>query len=276
MLTGEAGVGKTRRRSNWPRSPRRTGRGSRGLDRTRTGTPPCWLGRQVFGPDAPVAAGDDRGPHNRDALFDAVSSSIAARAGDRGALIVLDDVQWADTPSVVRLRHAPDTEHLEVGSYAQPMAEPASGATPIVPELDVEDLAASLRFYVGVIGFTLIFERPSERFVYLALSGAEIMLQDGAGPGRRFRTAPLEHPFGRGINLQIAVPSVDEVFDAVLAAGIEPILGIEERWYDVDVVTPSGRWTKRGRVQAGNRQFVVADPDGYLLRLYTDLGTRPL
>jgi len=29
-------------------------------------------------------------------------------------------------------------------------------------------------------------------------------------------------------------------------------------------------------MQAGNRQFVVADPDGYLLRLYTSLGTSPL
>jgi hypothetical protein len=28
-------------------------------------------------------------------------------------------------------------------------------------------------------------------------------------------------------------------------------------------------------MQAGNRQFVVADPDGYLLRFYTRLGSRP-
>jgi hypothetical protein len=28
-------------------------------------------------------------------------------------------------------------------------------------------------------------------------------------------------------------------------------------------------------MQAGNRQCVVADPDGYLLRFYTSLGSRP-
>jgi catechol 2,3-dioxygenase-like lactoylglutathione lyase family enzyme len=141
--------------------------------------------------------------------------------------------------------------------------------------LDVHDLDKSLRFYVGVIGFVVIFERPKERFAYLALHGAELMLQDASGPGRRFRTAHLEQPFGRGMNLQIAVPNVDESLEAVRAAGIEPVIDIEERWYEVDVVAPSGRWSERGAMRAGNRQFVVADPDGYLLRLFTSLGARP-
>jgi catechol 2,3-dioxygenase-like lactoylglutathione lyase family enzyme len=155
------------------------------------------------------------------------------------------------------------------------MARPVGQSAPLVPEFDVHDLDMSLRFYVGVIGFAVIFERAAERFAYLGLDGAELMLQDASGPGRRFRTAPLQHPFGRGINLQIAVPNVDETLEAVHAAGIEPVIEIEERWYDVDVVTPSGRWRQRGVMRAGNRQFVVADPDGYLLRFYTSLGTRP-
>jgi hypothetical protein len=29
-------------------------------------------------------------------------------------------------------------------------------------------------------------------------------------------------------------------------------------------------------MKAGNRQFVVADPDGYLLRLFTSLGISPV
>ena len=154
------------------------------------------------------------------------------------------------------------------------MARPAGQPAPLVPELDVDDLDASLRFYVGVIGFTVIFQRPRERFAYLGLDGAELMLEDASGPGRRFRTAPLQHPYGRGINLQIPVPDVDATLAAVRAAGIEPVIDIEERWYDVDVVVPSGRWSQRGAMQAGNRQLVVAVPDGYLLRLYTSLGTR--
>jgi len=143
----------------------------------------------------------------------------------------------------------------------------------LVPELDVTNLARSMTFYVDVVGFSIVFERPAERFAYLAIGGAELMLQDAAGPGRRFRTAPLEHPFGRGINLQVALPDVDATYAAVLASDIEPVIPLEDRWYDVDVVTPSGRWAAVGPMKAGNRQFVVADPDGYLLRFYTGLST---
>ena len=146
----------------------------------------------------------------------------------------------------------------------------------MVPELDVTDLDVSLGFYVGVVGFTVVFERQRERFAYLALEGAELMLQEAAGPGRRFRTAALEHPCGRGMNLQIAVRSADSIYRAVLDAGMQPVVPMEERWYDVEVVAPSGKWNAAGPMQAGNRQFVVADPDGYLLRLYTSLGTSPL
>ena len=149
--------------------------------------------------------------------------------------------------------------------------QPAS----LVPELDVTELPRSLAFYVGTVGFTLVFERPAERFAYLAMNGAEVMLQEANGPGRRFRTAPLERPFGRGINLQILVPDVDATYAAVRALGLEPVVPLEERWYDVDVVTPSGRWESAGSMKAGNRQFVVADPDGYLLRFYTSLGVTP-
>ena len=133
-----------------------------------------------------------------------------------------------------------------------------------------------LRFYVGVLGFTVVFQRPPERFAYLALERAELMLQEANGPGRRFRTAPLERPFGRGINLQVAVRNVDELYERALAADFEPVIPIEERWYDVDVITPSGRWTMAGPTLGGNRQFVIADPDGYLLRLFSSLGSRPV
>jgi catechol 2,3-dioxygenase-like lactoylglutathione lyase family enzyme len=48
-----------------------------------------------------------------------------------------------------------------------------------------------LRFYVDVCGFEVAYERPAEGFAYLDREGAELMLQAAAGPGRRFRTAPL-------------------------------------------------------------------------------------
>lgn len=145
----------------------------------------------------------------------------------------------------------------------------------LVPELDVTDLAVSLRFYSGVLEFRVLFERAAERFAYLERDGVELMLQEAAGPGRRFRTAPLDHPFGRGINFQLGVDDVDALHARAVAAGADIVLPMEQRWYRVDVAEPGGRWKHRGPTEAGNRQFVLADPDGYLWRPFRDLGVRP-
>ncbi len=131
----------------------------------------------------------------------------------------------------------------------------------LVPELDVTDLAASLAFYVEVLGFSVRYERSHERFAFLERQGAEIMLEAAAGPGRRFRTGLLERPFGRGVNLQIETTDVDALFAGLRPPGVI-VIPMEERWY------------RAGEVEVGNRQFVVADPDGYLLRFFEDLGAR--
>ncbi|MDP9331698.1 MAG: VOC family protein [Actinomycetota bacterium] len=149
-----------------------------------------------------------------------------------------------------------------------------SGFVRLVPELDVANLRTSLDFYVELLGFRVLYERPAERFVYLDLDEAELMLQEAAGPGRRFRTAPLHQPFGRGVNFQLAVRDVDAIYRRVLAAGGRPIVEIEERWYEVEVDLTNGGPMRSQRTEAGNRQFVVADPDGYLWRPYLDLGLR--
>jgi catechol 2,3-dioxygenase-like lactoylglutathione lyase family enzyme len=145
----------------------------------------------------------------------------------------------------------------------------------LVPELDVRDLAVSLNFYAGVLEFRVLFERPGERFAYLERDGVELMLQEADGPGRRFRTAALEHPFGRGANFQLRVEDVDAVHARAVEAGAVIVVAIEERWYRVDVAETGGRWRKKGPIEVGNRQFVVADPDGYLWRPFRDLGERP-
>lgn len=133
----------------------------------------------------------------------------------------------------------------------------------LVPELDVSDLDRSLNFYVDAVGFSVVYRRPEERFAFLDLDGAHLMLEEAAGPGRRFRTAPLERPYGRGVNFQIEAADVDALYERVQKAGFDIVIPIEERWY------------RRDETELGNRQFVVADPDGYLLRFFSDLGCRP-
>lgn len=144
----------------------------------------------------------------------------------------------------------------------------------LIPELDVTALVASFRFYVDVLGFPIPFERPAERFAYLERDGVDLMLQEADGPGRRFRTAPLDPPHGRGASFQLGVADVDDVYVRAVEVGAVIVVPIEERWYRVDVTETGGRWPARGPTEVGNRQFVFADPDGYLWRPFTDLGTR--
>lgn len=143
------------------------------------------------------------------------------------------------------------------GSDLQPNA--------LVPELSVRDCRCSLAFYCAVLGFEVAYERPEEGFAYLRLGDAQLMI-DQIGIGRDFGApggAPLTAPLGRGMNLQIEVAAIDSLVARLSAAGIALHLPIEERWYrQEDKVT-------------GLRQFIVADPDGYLLRSHESLGQRP-
>ena len=111
--------------------------------------------------------------------------------------------------------------------------------------------------------------RVSER------DGVELMIQEAAGPGRRFRTAPLLAPVWS--RRQLPAPRRRRRCHTRprVAAGFNIVVPIEERWYRVDVTERGGRWPVEGPTEAGNRQFVVVDPDGYLWRPFRDLGVRP-
>ena len=123
----------------------------------------------------------------------------------------------------------------------------------LVPELSVTDLAASLRFYRDILGFTVVYQRPTEGFASIALGGCQLML-DQIGVGRTWETGPLERPLGRGINLQMRIADLDDLLRRLEAAKLKLFLPLEQKDYAVD-----------GAVKS-QRQFCVQDPDGYLLR----------
>ncbi|MCL6424142.1 VOC family protein [Brachybacterium sp. JHP9] len=131
------------------------------------------------------------------------------------------------------------------------MLEPA-----LVPELLVADLEESLAFWVGIAGFSISYDRPEERFAYLALGSAHLMLEQ-EGVGRNWITGPLERPLGRGINLQISVfeAQLETILAGLGSAGRTLFMEPETRWYRVGE-----------QDEAGVRQFLVTDPDGYLVR----------
>ena len=130
----------------------------------------------------------------------------------------------------------------------------ATSINALVPELAVTDWRASLDFYCRLLGFSVAYDRPEEGFAFLAIGSAQLMI-DQIGVGRDVDNAPREHPFGRGFNLQVEVPALDPILDRLHEAGVTLFLEPEERWH------------RSGQRELGQRQFIVADPDGYLLRL---------
>jgi hypothetical protein len=52
---------------------------------------------------------------------------------------------------------------------------PKAGFNELVPELDVSNLQASLRFWSGVLGFDVAYGRPAARFAYLVRGHIQII-----------------------------------------------------------------------------------------------------
>jgi catechol 2,3-dioxygenase-like lactoylglutathione lyase family enzyme len=132
----------------------------------------------------------------------------------------------------------------------------------LVPELVVLDIKKSVEFWCQLIGFNLVYERVEDGFVYLDLNGAQIMLEQHNRLDREWETAPLEAPFGRGINFQIEVDDIHVILDRLKNANYPLFVPLEEKWYRAD------------ELEFGQLQFLVTDPDGYLLRLNEVLGER--
>ena len=134
----------------------------------------------------------------------------------------------------------------------------------LVPEMLVRDLARSLVFYCDLLGFTEKFGRPEDGFVYIETGHAQIMLE--AMPddlSNVWVTGELAPPLGRGLNLQIEVADVRVIHDRLAMAGIDLFRPLRRSWY------------REGEHENGQDEFLVQDPDGYLLRFMQHIGTRP-
>jgi catechol 2,3-dioxygenase-like lactoylglutathione lyase family enzyme len=132
----------------------------------------------------------------------------------------------------------------------------------LVPELLVSDLDASLSFWCGLVGFAVAYGRSEERFAYIHLDEAQVMLEERDTGERHWITGELDFPLGRGVNFQIEVADIASSLQRLRDAGWPLFMEPEEKWY------------LTGDVETGVRQFLVQDPDGYLLRLAEPLGQR--
>ncbi len=133
----------------------------------------------------------------------------------------------------------------------------------LVPELWCSDFDESLRFYTEVLDFSVTQRRGNDYHAYLERGDAQLMIarweQDGT-----WEPAPLEKPFGRGVNFFILVEDIRALYGAVKSAGYEPFVDLHSRGY----------W-RTDRIDE-RTEFGLLDPDGYLLRFSQVDSQRPV
>lgn len=161
----------------------------------------------------------------------------------------------------------PPDHHPPIADPVARAASPSSGSVPkdgfaaLVPEFSVSDLSNSLSFWCGLLGFEVAYDRPAARFAYLTRGRLQVMLCERNG---RWEQAEMQRPFGQGINFQMMVDCLTPILDALAAAN----------WPLYE--KPNEAWFRTGDSEGGQRDFLVQDPDGYLLRFAERLGIRPL
>lgn len=133
---------------------------------------------------------------------------------------------------------------------------------PLVPELYCSSLAESLRFYCDALGFSVVYDRQEAKFAFIQREDAQLMLEELTEDDRKWLTGRLEYPFGQGINLQMDTADIDSLYEDVRRHEIPFFMDIEEKWY------------RRATDSVCNKQFVIQDPDGYLLRFSQTIGVQ--
>lgn len=130
---------------------------------------------------------------------------------------------------------------------------------PLIPELLVVDFNKSLYFYTKVLAFKIDYDRPEKKFAMLSYEGSQLMINERNG---WWETGNFEYPLGRGINLQIKSSNVDSLIQSLRDNKVILYEDVNEVWY------------RKGNKEVGHKEFLVQDPDGYLLRFSTSLGER--
>ena len=121
----------------------------------------------------------------------------------------------------------------------------------MTPLLQVFDMAESLRFYCGVLGFEIVQTdtntiAPNHNWVWLRLDNIDLMLNTAYEYGKRPPAAdPRQVATHRDLTLFFGSPDVDGVYAHLLAQGI-------------DVKKPTV-------APYGMKQLFLHDPDGFAL-----------
>lgn len=124
----------------------------------------------------------------------------------------------------------------------------------LIPELTVLDIKRTKHFYVDVLNFKIEYERPEDRFVFLSFENNQMMFEQENG---HWSVGVLEYPFGRGVNFEMTISDVEGLYKRILNFNIKPFRELKLSNY------------RNGDEYIVQKEFLLQDPDGYLLR-FTD------
>ena len=120
----------------------------------------------------------------------------------------------------------------------------------LIPELTVSNIDVSREFYEK-IGFKVVYERKENKFCFLQLEENQLMIEE---QNDNWNTGEMEYPFGRGINISMAVSDVEKLYNELKEKQIKMFLELEVHEYRVNNEIST------------DKEFLIQDPDGYLLR----------
>ena len=120
----------------------------------------------------------------------------------------------------------------------------------LIPELSVSSIEASLEFYKK-LGFEVMYERKEDKFYFVQLEENQLMLEE---INDNWNTGELVYPFGRGINISMTVSDIEAFYDGIKSKNIKLFRELKVSEYKVDDVVYE------------DKEFLIQDPDGYLLR----------
>ena len=78
----------------------------------------------------------------------------------------------------------------------------------LIPELVVSDIERTKEFYVNILNFVIEYERSEDKFIFLSLEDNQMMFEQDNG---NWNVGILEHPYGRGINFEMTVSSINSI-----------------------------------------------------------------
>jgi catechol 2,3-dioxygenase-like lactoylglutathione lyase family enzyme len=130
----------------------------------------------------------------------------------------------------------------------------------MVPELTVIDFNTSLVFYTEILGFSVRNQRTDPNFAYLEQGKIQIMIEQYHENG--WNVAKLSPPFGLGVKFQIELSDIEPILERINNTQIKLYRDAKESWYDT------------GETLSGQKEFLIQDPDGYMLRFTQYLGEK--